>query len=57
MKKNQFKDIFKSKNGIFLFFVWLFILIRLFSLGHIITGIIYFIASLCCHNYITKKND
>ncbi len=57
MNKNRFKNIFKSKNGIFLFFIWLFILIRLFSLGHIITGIIYFIASLWCYDYITKKND
>ena len=57
MKKNQLKDIFKSKNGIFLFFIWLFILIRLFLLGHGLTGIIYLIASLWCHDYITKKND
>ena len=51
------KNIFKSKNGIFLFFVWLFILVRLFFLGYFLTGLIYTVASLWCYNYIIKQED
>ena len=51
------KKLFKTKNGIFLFFVWLFILVRLFLLGYFFIGLIYIFASLWCYNYIINKDD